>query len=135
MSLPWNVKNKMDNKDPGFTAVNQKRTYDMFDDVLKELGGFNKGPSDDFDKDLAALNPFMKKGTLKPYRGMTQVKNKKSEQNECFCKHFPEKKYSGSEKRGNKWGNTECAICLVEFSIGDAYRQVMACKHIFHGPC
>ena len=28
-----------------------------------------------------------------------------------------------------------CAICLVEFEIGDRLRQLLSCKHVFHGDC
>jgi hypothetical protein len=72
--LPWSVKNKLENKDPGFSALTQKRTYERFDIMLRELaGGSGSKPKNDFDKDLAELNPFMKKGTLKPFRRLTLV--------------------------------------------------------------
>jgi hypothetical protein len=72
--LPWSVKNKLETKDPGFSAVTQKHTYEIFDSMLRELaGGFGSKPKNDFDKDLAELNPFMKKGALKPYRRLSLV--------------------------------------------------------------
>jgi hypothetical protein len=72
--LPWSVKNKLENKNPGFSAVSQRHTYENFDLMLKELaGGSGSKPKNDFDKDLAELNPYMKKGTLKPYRRFSLV--------------------------------------------------------------
>jgi hypothetical protein len=72
--LPWSVKNKLENKDPGFSAVSQKHTYERFDSMLRELsGGSGSKPENDFDKDLAELNPYMKKGILKPYRRLSLV--------------------------------------------------------------
>lgn len=72
--LPWSVKNKIENKDPGFSAVTQKHTYERFDSMLRELGGGSQAkPKNDFDSDLAELKGFMKKGTLKPYRRLSLV--------------------------------------------------------------
>lgn len=43
--------------------------------------------------------------------------------------------YNYQGDKGNRFGDVECYICLVDFEVGDSYRKVMACKHIFHEDC